>query len=78
MTVAGPPGGLGETWRAVDEPEGVLVGEVGRGEDCCDKVSRHDLGTVVCRIGSFGNGQRGCVQCDCGCGEPLDRSDDAT
>lgn len=39
MTVAGPPGGLGETWRAVDEPEGVLVGEVGRGEDCHGGIS---------------------------------------
>lgn len=33
ITVAGPPGGLGEAGRAVDEPEGVLTGEVGRGED---------------------------------------------
>ena len=33
ITVAGPPGGLGEAGRAVDEPEGVLAGEVGRGED---------------------------------------------
>lgn len=33
MTVAGPPGGFGETWRADDEPEGVLVGEVARGAD---------------------------------------------
>lgn len=33
ITVAGPPGGLGEAGRAVVEPEGVLTGEVGRGED---------------------------------------------
>lgn len=39
MTVAGPPGGLGETWRAVDEPEGVLTGEVGRGADCNGWIS---------------------------------------
>lgn len=40
MTVAGPPGGLGEAGRAVDEPEGVLTGEVGRGEDCHSSVSK--------------------------------------
>lgn len=39
ITVAGPPGGLGDAGRAVDEPEGVLAGEVGRGEDCCHRVS---------------------------------------
>jgi hypothetical protein len=39
ITVAGPPGGLGETWRAVDEPEGVLVGDVARGADCHSYVS---------------------------------------
>jgi hypothetical protein len=33
MAVAGPPGGLGEDGRAVDDPEGVFTGEVGRGED---------------------------------------------
>jgi hypothetical protein len=34
MTVAGPPGGLGEEGRAVVEPVAPLTGEVGRGEDC--------------------------------------------
>jgi hypothetical protein len=34
MTVAGPPGGFGDAMRAVEEPEGVLTGEVGRGADC--------------------------------------------
>jgi hypothetical protein len=34
ITVAGPPGGFGDAMRAVDEPEGVLTGEVGRGADC--------------------------------------------
>lgn len=35
ITVAGPPGGLGEAGRAVDEPdEAVLTGEVGRCADC--------------------------------------------
>lgn len=33
ITVAGPPGGLGEAGRAVVVPEGVLAGDVGRGED---------------------------------------------
>jgi hypothetical protein len=39
ITVAGPPGGLGEAGRAVDEPEGVLTGEVGRGEDYHTKLA---------------------------------------
>jgi hypothetical protein len=34
IAVAGPPGGFGEEGRAVELPEGVLTGEVGRGEDC--------------------------------------------
>lgn len=34
ITVAGPPGGLGDAGRAVVEPEGVLEGDVARGEDC--------------------------------------------
>lgn len=37
MAVAGPPGGLGEVWRAEDEPvlgEAALTGEDGRGDDC--------------------------------------------
>lgn len=33
IAVAGPPGGFGEEGRAVELPEGVLTGEVGRGED---------------------------------------------
>jgi hypothetical protein len=33
ITVAGPPGGFGDATRAVDEPEGVLTGDVGRGAD---------------------------------------------
>jgi hypothetical protein len=33
MTVAGPPGGLGEVVRPVDEAEAVL-GEVARAADC--------------------------------------------
>lgn len=41
ITVAGPPGGLGEAGRAVVEPEGVFAGEVGRGEDCSTIVSAH-------------------------------------
>lgn len=39
ITVAGPPGGLGEVVRPVDVPEGVLTGEVGRGADYCATVS---------------------------------------
>ena len=40
IAVAGPPGGLGEAGRAVDEPvEGELTGDVGRGEDCCREIS---------------------------------------
>ena len=34
MAVAGPPGGFAEEGRAVELAEGVLTGEVGRGEDC--------------------------------------------
>lgn len=37
MAVAGPPGGLGDEGRAVDEPveaPGALTGEEGRGDDC--------------------------------------------
>lgn len=35
IAVAGPPGALGETGRAVVEPvDGELIGEEGRGEDC--------------------------------------------
>lgn len=30
IAVAGPPGGLGDVWRAVDVP---VTGDVGRGED---------------------------------------------
>jgi hypothetical protein len=39
MTVAGPPGGLGDAGRAVEEPEeGVLpVGDWARGEDIVDE-----------------------------------------
>jgi hypothetical protein len=33
MTVAGPPGGLGDTVRAVEVPEAALEGEVARGAD---------------------------------------------
>jgi len=33
ITVAGPPGGLGDAGRAVVEPAAVLTGDVGRGED---------------------------------------------
>ena len=33
ITVAGPPGGLGDDGRAVVEPDAPLTGEVGRGED---------------------------------------------
>jgi len=40
MTVAGPPGGLGDAGRAVVEPDAALLtGEVGRGADCCEYVS---------------------------------------
>jgi hypothetical protein len=40
MTVAGPPGGLGDAGRAVVEPDAALLtGEVGRGADCCQYVS---------------------------------------
>lgn len=36
MTVAGPPGGLGDAGRAVVEPDAALLtGDVGRGADCC-------------------------------------------
>ena len=36
IAVAGPPGGLGEMGRAVDEPDAVAEapGEEARGEDC--------------------------------------------
>jgi hypothetical protein len=34
ITVAGPPGGLGDTWRAVVEPEEAVAGEVARCADC--------------------------------------------
>ena len=46
ITVAGPPGGLGDATRAVEEPEGVLAGEVGRGEDYCHRIS-FLLGTIA-------------------------------
>lgn len=38
MTARAPPGGGGESGRAVLEPVagGELTGEVGRGEDCFD------------------------------------------
>lgn len=40
MTVAGPPGGLGDAGRAVVEPDAALLtGEVGRGADCGKRVS---------------------------------------
>jgi hypothetical protein len=39
ITVAGPPGGLGEAGRAVDEPEAVLDGDVARGADYHDKLA---------------------------------------
>lgn len=40
MTVAGPPGGLGDAGRAVVEPDAALLtGEVGRGADCREHVS---------------------------------------
>lgn len=40
MTVAGPPGGLGDAGRAVVEPDAALLtGEVGRGADCREYVS---------------------------------------
>ncbi len=40
MTVAGPPGGLGDAGRAVVDPdEAVFTGEVARGEDYSDYVS---------------------------------------
>jgi hypothetical protein len=39
MTVAGPPGGLGETVRAVEVPEAALEGEVARGADYCSRIS---------------------------------------
>jgi hypothetical protein len=40
ITVAGPPGGLGDACRAVVEPEAALLtGDWGRGEDCDGKVS---------------------------------------
>lgn len=40
MTVAGPPGGLGDAGRAVVEPvEAVLTGDVARGADCRPFVS---------------------------------------
>lgn len=35
ITVAGPPGGLGEAGRAVEEPEAALLeGDCARGDDC--------------------------------------------
>lgn len=37
IAVAGPPGGFGEEGRAVVVPEGVLTGEVGRGDDCRER-----------------------------------------
>jgi hypothetical protein len=46
ITVAGPPGGLGETWRAVDEPDGVLTGEVGRGADCHDWLALMKIAVI--------------------------------
>ena len=40
ITVAGPPGGLGDAWRAVVVPVAALfTGEVGRGADCRRHVS---------------------------------------
>lgn len=40
ITVAGPPGGLGDAWRAVVVPVAALfTGEVGRGADCSRHVS---------------------------------------
>ncbi len=40
ITVAGPPGGLGDAGRAVVEPDAALLtGEVGRGADCGQRVS---------------------------------------
>lgn len=44
MTVAGPPGGLGDAGRAVVEPEeAVLAGEVGRGADWRGCVSTGEV-----------------------------------
>lgn len=39
ITVAGPPGGLGDAGRAVEEPEAALLGDCVRGEDCKKVVS---------------------------------------
>ena len=41
IAVAGPPGGLGDDGRAVEEPVdgGELTGEDGRGEDCHDVLA---------------------------------------
>jgi hypothetical protein len=39
ITVAGPPGGLGDEGRAVVEPAALLAGEVARGEDCGDLLA---------------------------------------
>ena len=40
ITVAGPPGGLGDAWRAVVVPVAALfTGELGRGADCSRHVS---------------------------------------
>lgn len=55
IAVAGPPGALGETGRAVVEPvEGELIGEEGRGEDCSNcTVSFHRASHRPCpRISS--------------------------
>lgn len=60
ITVAGPPGGLGDAGRAVVEPEAALLtGDVGRGEDC----------ERVCQLVARGEGNaRGVSPMDCGSG----------
>lgn len=50
ITVAGPPGGLGDEGRAVVEPAALLTGEVGRGEDCGALLALRSR-VILCSIG---------------------------
>ena len=59
ITVAGPPGGLGDEGRAVVEPWALLTGDVGRGEDCWMRISY--AGLIRCVhvwIGNLGGAGR--------------------
>jgi hypothetical protein len=76
MTVAGPPGGLGDATRAVDEPEGAVAGEVARGADCHECVSTGiqcmmSLVAVVASVEAEGG-------CSCARWKPFGCNEDVT